>query len=143
MSSQFLLQNLSDLISLSSTKNGGSMNNIYNNKQNNFLFMLIGFMILILIKGLIVYYSYNFVVPKVIYSLSENKTLETIDEVVNELKQNLSQSIQSYSVFCWKEAIILPSSVLVSGWDKGETMEAIIKNYKETEYFKQSQKAIK
>ena len=72
-----------------------------------------------------------------------NKTLETIDEVVNELKQNLSQSIQSYSVFCWKEAIILPSSVLVSGWDKGETMEAIIKNYKETEYFKQSQKAIK
>ena len=79
MSSQFLLQNLSDLISLSSTKNGGSMNNIYNNKQNNFLFMLIGFMILILIKGLIVYYSYNFVVPKVIYSLSENKTLETIE----------------------------------------------------------------
>jgi di/tricarboxylate transporter len=72
MASQFLLQHLSEFISISSNKRGGS-------QESNFLFILIGLLFMILLKGLIVYYAYNCVVPKVIYSLSENKTLETIE----------------------------------------------------------------
>lgn len=79
-----LVQNIVDLFSMSSIMQGGKMNNsinsnIYDGKQKNILMIILMLLILLLIKGLIVYLLYNFMMPKLIYSLSENKSLEIIE----------------------------------------------------------------
>lgn len=83
-----LVQNIADLFSMSSIMQGGKMNNsmnngmnsaIYNGKQKNILMIILMLLILLLVKGLIVYLLYNFMMPKIIYSLSENKSLEIIE----------------------------------------------------------------
>lgn len=84
-----LIQNITELFTLSSSlMDGGklnkNMNNINNNilyegKQKNILIIILSIIIFILIKGLIVYLLYNFMMPKLIYSLSENKSLEIIE----------------------------------------------------------------
>jgi hypothetical protein len=59
---------------------GKSNNNInYSNKQKNVLISLLLILFVILLKGTIVYLLYNFLVPKIIYSFSENKSLEIIE----------------------------------------------------------------
>ena len=60
-------------------KNLDSNSSMYSTKQTNVLIILLMTLIAILLKGLIVYLLYNFMAPKIIYSLSENKTLEIIE----------------------------------------------------------------
>ena len=87
MSTTFLIQNIAELYTMSSYMEGGKLNknniqidNInYSNKQKNILISLLMILIAILLKGIIVYLLYNFIVPKIIYSLSENKSLEIIE----------------------------------------------------------------
>jgi hypothetical protein len=82
----FLIQNIAELFSMPSVMTGGKMNKnldfdstSYATKQKNILFMLLGVLIMLLLKGLIVYLLYNFMMPKIMYSLSENKSLEIIE----------------------------------------------------------------
>ena len=80
----FLIQNIAELFSMKTVMTGGTekntpFNNSYTNKSNITLMVLFGTLIAILIKGLIVYLLYNFMVPKIMYSLSENKSLEIIE----------------------------------------------------------------
>ena len=87
MSTSFLIQNIAELYTMSSYMQGGKLNknNIqidginYANKQKNILISLLMILFAILLKGVIVYLLYNFLVPKIIYSLSENKSLEIIE----------------------------------------------------------------
>ena len=87
MSTTFLIQNIAELYTMSSFMDGGKLNknNIYNdslnyaNKQKNILISLLMILFAILLKGIIVYLLYNFLVPKIIYSLSTNKSLEIIE----------------------------------------------------------------
>jgi hypothetical protein len=60
---------------------GGKLNNNinYSNKQKNVLMSLLLILFVILLKGTIVYLLYNFLVPKIMYSFSENKSLEIIE----------------------------------------------------------------
>jgi cytochrome b subunit of formate dehydrogenase len=77
-----LVQNIAELFSISSVMQGGKMNNSmsnYDGKQKNILMIILVLLVLLLIKGLIVYLLYNFMVPKIIYSFSENKSLEIIE----------------------------------------------------------------
>lgn len=79
-----LIQNIAELFAMRTVMTGGTeknlpFNNAYTNKSNITLMVLLGTLIAILIKGLIVYLLYNFMVPKIIYSLSENKSLEIIE----------------------------------------------------------------
>jgi len=81
----FLLQNITELFSNSSLMNGGSNNlnktlkvNVSNN-QRNLLIYFIFIVFMLLLKGFIVYLSYNFIVPKIMYSVSKNDNLENIE----------------------------------------------------------------
>lgn len=75
-----LVKNIAELFSMSSLMQGGKMNNSMNNgKQKNIFVIILILLILLLIKGLIVYLLYNFMTPKLIYSFSENKSLEIIE----------------------------------------------------------------
>ena len=83
-STTLLVQNIADLFSMSSFMQGGKMNSgmngsTYNGKQKNILMIILILLILLLIKGLIVYLLYNFMMPKLLYSFSENKSLEIIE----------------------------------------------------------------
>lgn len=78
--STFLVQNISELLTMSPVMNGGKINyNTYETKQKYILISLLGYLIVLLLKGIIVYLLYNFLVPKIIYSLSENKSLEVVE----------------------------------------------------------------
>jgi hypothetical protein len=59
-----------------STKGGAKSDNVF----VKFLIMFISIMIIFLLKGLIIYISYNYIMPKLIYSLSQDpaKTEEKI-----------------------------------------------------------------
>ena len=79
-----LIQNIAELFAMRNVMSGGADKNLqfnssYANKSNITLMVLLGTLIAILIKGLIVYLLYNFMVPKIMYSLSENKSLEIIE----------------------------------------------------------------
>ena len=95
MSSTLLIQDISELFSMSSIMQGGKLNNTnninYTNKQTKILGDILGILIFILLKGCIVYLLYNFLVPKIIYSLSENKSLEIIESNFKTL--SFSESI--------------------------------------------------
>jgi hypothetical protein len=62
-----------------SSMSGGSKNNNISNKPNFFTVMLIT-LLLILVKGFIVYLAYNLIMPKIIYSVSKDRTLEDIED---------------------------------------------------------------
>ena len=81
MATNLLIQNIAELFTVSSIMQGGKYNNInnYMNKQNNFFISILMILLLILIKGCIIFLLYNFLVPKLIYSLSENRSLEIIE----------------------------------------------------------------
>ena len=81
MSSSFLMHKILELYSLSSYMDGGKSNNNinYSNKQKNILMSLLLILFVIILKGTIVYLLYNFLVPKIMYSFSENKSLEIIE----------------------------------------------------------------
>jgi hypothetical protein len=81
----FLLQNITELFSNYSLMKGGA-NNVNktliantSNNQKNLLIYFIFIVFMLLLKGFIVYLSYNFVIPKILYSLSKNESFETIE----------------------------------------------------------------
>jgi hypothetical protein len=77
---KFLVENMTELIQAKSLMNGGKTNSMnVSSKQNNVLLTLLIYLVILLIKGLIVYLLYNFLLPKLIYSVSENKSLEVIE----------------------------------------------------------------
>jgi len=85
MTTAFLLQNITELFTHSSLMNGGSNNankvlkvNVSNNQRNLFIYFIF-IVFALLLKGFIVYLTYNFVMPKLMYSVSKNETLETIE----------------------------------------------------------------
>ena len=88
MSTSFLIQNIAELFTMSSNMQGGKLNKNntqidnfnYLNKQKNILLSFVMILFVLILKGYIVYLLYNFIVPKIIYSLSENKTLESIED---------------------------------------------------------------
>lgn len=81
MATNLLIQNIAELFTVSSIMQGGKSNNInsYMNKQNNFFVSILIVLLLLLVKGCIIFLLYNFLVPKLIYSLSENRSLEIIE----------------------------------------------------------------
>lgn len=75
-----LIQNIAELFSMSPMIGSGKTNNFQNiNKQKNIFFIILFLLILLLIKGLIVYLLYNFMIPKLIYSVSGKKSIEDIE----------------------------------------------------------------
>lgn len=81
-----LVQNIADLINNNSnTMNGGKFNNTNSNsfsqnKNKNFFVMLLVTLLFLLLKGLIVYLTFNFMAPKLIHSLVKpNDTIEHIE----------------------------------------------------------------
>ena len=93
MATNLLIQNMAELFSVSSIMKGGRSDNMnsYMSKQNNFLVSILMILLLILIKGCIIFLLYNFLVPKIIYSLSENRSLEIIESNFKTL--SFSESI--------------------------------------------------
>jgi hypothetical protein len=87
MVASFLIQNISELFSMSSMMQGGKSNknsfqsSQISNKQTSIVVAFIMILIAILLKGMIVYLLYNYLVPKIKHSLSsKNETLETIED---------------------------------------------------------------
>ena len=80
-----LVTNIVDTLTYSSLSMvGGKINQNYSSKNNFFSVILILF-ILLLIKGYIIYILYNNLVPKIIYSLSDKKSLDYIEDNFKEL----------------------------------------------------------
>jgi hypothetical protein len=81
--SSLLLKNITDLYTSSGIMKGGKLNSSTPQTVNNggvFIMFFLGILVILLIKGLIVYIVYNYLVPKIIYSLSlTDKTLEKIE----------------------------------------------------------------
>lgn len=96
MSIYLLTKNINELFTNTLNMSGGKINNINNSINNNKISynIFITFILVILsliLRGIIVYCLYNYLVPRIIYSLSENKSLETIES--NFKKINLTDSI--------------------------------------------------
>ena len=97
--STFVIQNVAELFTSNSLMNGGKTNNkisieginSFPSKQNFILISLFTYLLILLIKGFIVYLLYNLLMPKLIYSLSENKSLEMTE--INFKPISFSESI--------------------------------------------------
>ena len=80
--SSLLIKNIATFLNSDQIMKGGKMNNSIvssqgNKKSNVFLIMIITF-IYIIIKGFIVYILYNMLVPRLIYSLSKDRSVEDV-----------------------------------------------------------------
>jgi len=84
-----LIQNMAEFFTASSIAGGSKMNNSYSNsysssnKSGVLLYSMFFILVALLLKGIIVYLLYNYMVPKLIYSLSSStsnnkKTYENI-----------------------------------------------------------------
>jgi hypothetical protein len=92
------MQNVAELFTSNSLMSGGKASNKISmeginssSKQNFILISLFTYLIILLIKGFIVYLLYNLLMPKLIYSLSENKSLEMTE--INFKPISFSESI--------------------------------------------------
>jgi hypothetical protein len=84
---QLLIKNLSELLSSSSTLTGGQKGGPAQvDKSSILLYSMILILISILIKGYIVYLIYNFLVPKLIYSLSSSTNPRSLETIENNFK---------------------------------------------------------
>jgi hypothetical protein len=80
--SSILIQNIVDLYTSYPIMKGGKNMNSIKPKETNFFILLMIILIYLLIKGLIVYIVYNYMVPKLMYSLSK----KTMEEIKNEFR---------------------------------------------------------
>lgn len=86
-----LVQNITELFNNNNgSMNGGKFNNTNStfsqNKNKNFLVMLLVTLLFLLLKGLIVYLTFNFMAPKLIHSLVKpNDSLEHIEANFKQL----------------------------------------------------------
>jgi hypothetical protein len=69
-----LVQNVAGFMS------GGAKNSVNGIQKPNFFILMLITLALLLVKGFIVYLSYNLIMPKLIYSISKDRTLEDIEE---------------------------------------------------------------
>ena len=82
-----LIQNLSELLSSNSIMQGGAQKvGSTGDKSSILLYSLILILLSILIKGYIVYLLYNFLVPKLIYSLSSSINPRSLEMIENNFK---------------------------------------------------------
>jgi hypothetical protein len=79
--SSMVIQNIIDLYK-SNIMKGGKNIGVMQPKETNFFLLLFVILIYLLIKGLIVYIAYNYMVPKLMYSLSK----KTMEEIVKEFR---------------------------------------------------------
>jgi hypothetical protein len=80
--SSLLIENIATFLNSDQIMKGGKMNNSVSTTQGNkssnvFVIMVLTF-IYIMIKGVIVYILYNMLVPKLIYSLSKDRSVEDV-----------------------------------------------------------------
>ena len=80
--SSLLIENIATFLNSNQIMKGGKMNNSVMNTQGNkssnvFIIMVLTF-IYIMIKGVIVYILYNMLVPRLIYSLSKDRSVEDV-----------------------------------------------------------------
>jgi len=96
----FLIKNIVKSFSANKSMHGGSINN--NKSSSNMLMVFLISLIALLIKGYIIYLTYNIMVPKIIYSISENKTLENIENNFRPLTyvESLLLVIFTNTLFC-------------------------------------------
>ena len=80
MATEFLIQNIAELFTvLYSMSGGGSYNNYPKiSIKDSALAIFIIFLILILLKGLIVYYTYNYMMPILIKSFSDDNKFTSL-----------------------------------------------------------------
>jgi len=75
-----LVQNVAQFLSAPGVMSGGK-NAVSSVKQSpNFFLLMLFTLLILLVKGLIVYLAYNMLMPKLIYSISKDKNLEEIEE---------------------------------------------------------------
>ena len=65
---------------LITSMSGGSKNTLNGVQKPNFFVLMLITLLFILIKGFIVYLAYNLIIPKLIFSVSKDRTLEDIEE---------------------------------------------------------------
>jgi hypothetical protein len=84
--SSILLDNIPDIFNITSSlmKGGKSVETVYQPSRRNPFMIFIIILLMILLKGLIVYLLYNSLVPKLIYSLSNNK--RTQEDIINNFR---------------------------------------------------------
>jgi len=86
--SQLLIQNLTELISTSSNLTGGNkMMNMQQNKSSVFFYSFLLILIVLIIKGFIVYIIYNFLIPKLVYSLSSMTDPVSLENAENNFRK--------------------------------------------------------
>jgi hypothetical protein len=83
---QLLIQNLSELLSASTVLKGGQIMNNSSNKSSVLIYSFILILIALIIKGFIVYILYNYLVPKLIYSLSSSVKPTSFEYIENNFK---------------------------------------------------------
>jgi hypothetical protein len=93
--SQLLIQNLTELLTASSTLVGGNkINNSASNKSPILFLSLLLILFVLIIKGYIVYLVYNYLMPKLIYSLSSSINPVSLEYIENHFKTiTFSESI--------------------------------------------------
>jgi hypothetical protein len=76
----YVVENFVNSLSDNSIKFGGAKNSMNSMKSPSVFMLLFILLVIILIKAFIVYLGYNFIVPKLMYSLSQedNKSLQKI-----------------------------------------------------------------
>jgi hypothetical protein len=84
---QLLIKNLSELLSSSTILTGGQKGGPAQiDKSSILLYSMVLILISILIKGYIIYLIYNFLVPKLIYSLSSSTNTRSLETIENNFK---------------------------------------------------------
>ena len=74
-----IVKSIINMFSKQTSMVGGVKPNVPINKHIGMFELLLSLMIMLLIKGYIVYLLYNMLIPQLIYSFSEDKTLEEIE----------------------------------------------------------------
>ncbi len=74
-----IVKSIINMFSKQTSMIGGVKSNVPINKHIGMFELLLSLMIMLLIKGYIVYLLYNMLIPQLIYSFSEDKTLEEIE----------------------------------------------------------------
>ena len=117
-----LVKNIAELCSLSSIMNGGKMNSTINGQRGkNTLIIILILLIILLIKGFIVYMLYNYMMPKLLYSLSALISLFFCEWILIEAKHKNDRIIlllfftiifflENFRIFAFMISIFLEES---------------------------------
>lgn len=91
MSGSLIIKNLTDLMSsmpnLSNQSGGNKVMNMQQNKTEVFFFSFLLILIVLVIKGYIVYIVYNFLIPKLVHSLSSITDPVSLENAENNFRK--------------------------------------------------------